>query len=573
MIKKYTNNISNRKLLMNLSVATLALVCYLIFAQINSDKKLSIEQTKSDLKRITYVISSNVELGFITVDQTLQRAAERQYFNILFGKSLKEDMMHNMAIWVNSTPHIEAMMIVDESRIVDVLYSKDEHDIGVKEGELFNIGNHFYAQKNNENAGSIISKSLITGSNDIFISRRIDTVEGGFGGIAVAVIDGNYLESLLKSVDGNQDLDTYIYTSDNTLLLGDVSGNKKEMFNAATSEHDVTHSTDDKNISIVERYVNDEFAIFAFDKLKNIPLSIAIMKQGNSFGNQWQTKKNNYIIFGIVFSLFILTIGFLVRLLDKQVQQSKDSEKKAIIASQTKSDFLAKMSHELRTPLNAIIGFSDMLSGGYFGKFNSAQAERIADISMCGHHLLELITDILDFSKGEVGKLKLKEDIVNIYSLINQSLRIVEQKAKIKNIKLVNNTKRNINSIYADKKKIQQIILNLLSNSVKFTPEAGSIAISAYLNSDGCFVIQVTDTGIGIAQDDIPKALSLFEQVNKDMAHEGTGLGLPLSKMFTELHGGQFRLESKQGSGTTIFIIMPKERVRKPIFEEEMALT
>jgi signal transduction histidine kinase len=220
------------------------------------------------------------------------------------------------------------------------------------------------------------------------------------------------------------------------------------------------------------------------------------------------------------------------------------------------------MSHELRTPLNAVIGFSEMLGAGYFGPLNDKQKERVQDINLCGTHLLQLISDILEFSKGEAGKLELQEEELDLKRAIEECARIVADRAKTKHITLHIDTEDGLPLLFADKRKVRQILLNLLSNAIKFTPAHGTVTVSARTDHHRQMHLLVTDTGIGIAEEDIPTALAVFGQVHRSQSHEGTGLGLPLCKMFAELHGGKLQLTSNVGEGTTVRIIFPETRVR-----------
>jgi signal transduction histidine kinase len=259
-------------------------------------------------------------------------------------------------------------------------------------------------------------------------------------------------------------------------------------------------------------------------------------------------------LFGSILSFFAIAMA-------KQIVRVQESEGAAILASQTKSEFLANMSHELRTPLNAIIGFSEMINSGYFGPLNAKQKERIHDINLCGSHLLQLITDILEFSKGDAGKLELIEEKVDLGEIVNEGVRIMNGKIKTKGLHLVVALEPDLACIWGDKRKIRQVLINLVSNAVKFTPENGTITITVRLDPQGNMHLTVSDTGIGISEADIPKALSVFGQVIHGKSHEGTGLGLPLCKMYAELHDGKLSLTSRLGEGTTVRVTFPHQRV------------
>ena len=237
--------------------------------------------------------------------------------------------------------------------------------------------------------------------------------------------------------------------------------------------------------------------------------------------------------------------------------------KRARAASQAKSDFLANMSHELRTPLNAIIGFSDMIGRELIGPAGNARyVEYALDINGSAQHLLSIINDILDFSKIEAGEMQLQEEAVNVAEVVGFCLRLVQHRAAQGDIKLHSSVADGLPAVRADERKLNQALLNLLSNSVKFTPTGGSVAIAVALQ-DSALAISVTDTGIGMSADQIAQALEPFGQVDNSLArsNDGTGLGLPLARALIELHGGDLAVESEIGKGTTVTITLPAQRI------------
>jgi signal transduction histidine kinase len=235
----------------------------------------------------------------------------------------------------------------------------------------------------------------------------------------------------------------------------------------------------------------------------------------------------------------------------------------AAASSQAKSQFLATMSHELRTPLNAVIGFSQLLEREIFGPLGDARyRDYVRTISESGTHLLNLINDVLDFSKSEAGKLELYEEELDLSESVAHVLRIVSGQAHNAQVTLVFEPAPGIWHVRADEKRVRQVLLNLLSNAIKFTPAGGKVAVRIY-ERNRMTALDVADTGIGIAAEDMPIALERFGQVDRERArkHEGTGLGLPLSKRLMELHGGELELQSTPGAGTTVTILFPEERI------------
>jgi signal transduction histidine kinase len=226
-------------------------------------------------------------------------------------------------------------------------------------------------------------------------------------------------------------------------------------------------------------------------------------------------------------------------------------------ASQHKSEFLANMSHELRTPLNAIIGFSEVLSEQMFGEINAKQAEYLSDILESGRHLLALINDILDLSKIEAGRMELEPTDFDLRAAIENSLVLVRERAHRRGITVGSTVDARLGMIRADERKVKQVLLNLLSNALKFTREAGRIDVQAVVR-DGVAEISVTDTGVGIAPEDQEAVFEEFRQVGTTAKKvEGTGLGLSISRKFIELHGGRIRVKSQLGIGSTFAFTLP----------------
>jgi signal transduction histidine kinase len=233
------------------------------------------------------------------------------------------------------------------------------------------------------------------------------------------------------------------------------------------------------------------------------------------------------------------------------------------LASRAKSEFLANMSHELRTPLNAIIGFSDLIERDATAPKQGPKSEKVGEyaghIHRAGQHLLGIISDILDISKIESGSFELNYDRHDIGEIVEGSVSLIRARAAAKKQTLDIKLPPGLPEVVCDSRRIKQVLLNLLSNANKFTPDGGTITLIAASERSGAITFAVTDTGIGMTPEQTAHALKAFAQVDSGYARlqEGTGLGLPLAKALVEQHGGRFVIHSAPDAGTTVAFTLP----------------
>jgi signal transduction histidine kinase len=239
-----------------------------------------------------------------------------------------------------------------------------------------------------------------------------------------------------------------------------------------------------------------------------------------------------------------------------------ESMKTAEAANHAKTEFLANMSHELRTPLNAIIGFSEVIKDELFGPGRKKYAEYARDIHGSGRHLLDLINDILDLSKLESGMLELREEEVVVETVIEECVNQVRNRAQKGQVTLAIEIDPGLPKLICDERALKQILLNFLSNAVKFTPAGGTVTAGVTRGPDG-MAVWVRDTGIGMSEAEIQIALVAFRQIDSKIArqHQGAGLGLSISKSLIESHGGRLSVESAPGKGTTMTAVFPASRI------------
>jgi PAS domain S-box-containing protein len=258
--------------------------------------------------------------------------------------------------------------------------------------------------------------------------------------------------------------------------------------------------------------------------------------------------------------------GVLIDVTERReaLEALRRAKETAELSNRSKSAFLANMSHELRTPLNAVMGFAEVIEREMFGPLGAARYKEYAsDIHASGEHLLQLINDILDLSKIEAGKIVLHEGQFHVADVIESSVTLLKQRAEAAHIRLAVRIASHLPQLRADETKIRQVLLNLLANALKYTPAGGEISVTARASRSRGLTISISDTGIGIRPEDLPRVLTPFGQVDNaaNRAQRGTGLGLPLAKSLVEHHGGNFELQSKPGKGTTVTVRFPAMRL------------
>ena len=254
----------------------------------------------------------------------------------------------------------------------------------------------------------------------------------------------------------------------------------------------------------------------------------------------------------------------LIGELEQAKSISDEARHRAEAANVAKSRFLAQMSHELRTPLNAILGFSEVMKSEIFGPHAvPVYKEYSADIHNSGVHLLNLINEILDLSRIEAGRYELNEEVVSLVHVVADCHHLLKLRGSSRGITIHEVFEQAMPRLWADERAIRQVVLNLLSNSIKFTPQGGEIWLKVGWTASGGQYLSVKDTGSGIAESEIPIVLASFGQGSNSIksAEQGAGLGLPIAKNLIDMHGGTFTLKSKLRIGTEVIVTFPPERV------------
>ena len=302
------------------------------------------------------------------------------------------------------------------------------------------------------------------------------------------------------------------------------------------------------------------------------PLSLQFINQGTPalLSGFIVTAEGRYA--GLGTALDVLTMA--VDRASARAEEPEDARLQAEAASRAKSRFLANMSHELRTPLNAIIGFSDLMQQSVFGGLGNERYDEYAnDINSSGHHLLQMIDEILDISKIEAGKFEPDFESLDIRELVNSSVRYFSVAVAQAGVTLNAEIDPGLEPVWADRRMVRQILLNLVSNAVKFTNAGGVVGVAVEALPD-CARIVISDSGIGIAAEDIPRALEPFGQVDSglDRRYGGTGLGLPLASALTVAQGGMFDIDSVVGKGTRVAFTLPWDRRDAALLDTDHAV-
>lgn len=296
----------------------------------------------------------------------------------------------------------------------------------------------------------------------------------------------------------------------------------------------------------------------------HIPIIIATgLDDTDSIERGFDAGATDFVTKPITWPLFAHRLKFILRV-NRMENELREAKREAELVSNAKSRFIANVSHELRTPLNSIIGFSEMLNNEVHGSLEIPEYANYSNvIHESGLHLLDIINDILEIAKCEAGTVTLKESEVCVSEIVDAALRQLTPRAQQSSIRLINDVPMDIPLIHADELRFRQILLNLMTNAVKFNRKDGEVRVGTTFDADGDLIISVTDTGVGIAETDIVRIMQPFQQAGERLAQsfEGAGLGVAIASEFSKLHGADLRYSSRLGEGTTVSLIVPRSRV------------
>jgi signal transduction histidine kinase len=482
---------------------------------------------------------------------------------------------------------IQAVFIDPAGKLVSTTYQPHVAPIDLSDRE------HVRIQLDGAFKGLFFGKPVtarVYNQTIIPISKRVEAKDGRLLGVLVFSLFPGQLTTLYKSVDFGRHgvialtgLDNVIrarFTQDNPDGLSEIGGS------IAGYPRPSLIPEDGRGSYIRTGPIDHMTRIYSYRRLEKYPLVVTV---GLDYQQELApSREHAKTIIGLAATMTLLLGGlaaFLIReigrrtiheikLADERAKlrtanyDLKTSMERAEAANQAKSMFLANMSHELRTPLNAIIGFSQIIKDQSMGPDNAKRyAEYAQDIWTSGEHLLELINNVLDISKIEAGKFELSEETLDPAEIVRESVMAVQNQIALKKVALEIRPPETPVFVHADALRLRQILINLLSNAAKFTPEGGKITVAIEAGQSGPLSFVVSDTGIGMSPKEVKVALETFGQVENTLVkrYEGLGLGLPLAKRFIERHGGRLVIDSVKGTGTVIRVELPAERVLRQL--------
>ena len=415
------------------------------------------------------------------------------------------------------------------------------------------------------------------------VAHRRESADGQFRGITIVAISANYLASFFNTLVSDRHNYSAGILRDNGVNLARYPDTNAELPALQRSDPlaGAVSSGSSDGLIVSGSLFDRDGQITAYRRVGNYPVYVSLNRTVASVLREWLLAISGYLAIGTM-AVLGLVLLCLVALRRTHREQTALAQARSLLhereaaygalqaakeevdeANQAKTNFLATMSHELRTPLNAIIGFSEIMMREKFGSIgNEKYREYVADIHNSGTHLLQVINDILDLSKASAGKFELDETVFDLSEVMRSVSQIAGGLAHAAGLSLNANVPENVPLVCGDQRKIAQVLLNLINNSIKFTTAGGTVTASVRCDPLLGMILTVSDTGSGIAPGDLERVMKPFEQGASPLnrLHPGTGLGLPLVKEIVEQHGGRLELSSELAAGTTVSVILPPER-------------
>ena len=553
--------------------AAIALIAVMLLVHLHDE---ATKQTRQTLSSLDIVLAEQTERSLDEVDLTLkdtltlllqQRGpASARTIRQLYGGRAVAQLLR--AEW-GGMPQLTSISLFDaHGRMVNSSAADAPANLDIS------FRSYFQRARDNRTPVQFISKPIkfqTTGMPAVLMVRRLEAPDGSFAGLISGAIPLDYFMNLYRDIYLGPGTAVSLFKRDGLLLaryppIPAVGTNVADLVSfPQVLAHDaagVIHSTG---------HILGTPLFIATHALNDLPLAVNVIMTDQRAYAEWRSELIGVVIaltviLGMIALLTVLALRHFasyVNLAEARLETTRATEARARAEAMTqaKSRFLANMSHELRTPLNAIIGFSEITETAMLGPLQQRYREYARDIRAAGNHLLEIVNDILDLSKAEANALKVGREPLDVAAIVAEVDRIVRAQAERANVSFDTRLDPDLPPVMGDETRFRQILINLVSNALKFTPAGGSVTVSAR-KAARHMVIEVKDNGIGMAEEDIPAALRPFEQLDNSIARKygGAGLGLPLTKHLVELLGGRFSITSAVNKGTTVAIEFEYQR-------------
>jgi two-component system, cell cycle sensor histidine kinase PleC len=548
---------------------------------INQSLEAALKNMQAAAANLAFASDEDVTHTLDTIDAAMQAVANR----MAGGRSRMNLYAWSRQFPIITAPTIEAVMISPKGKIIGATWTRKPAPQDVSDQEYF--------QKQREGGIDTPSvgkpvKSPGSGQMLIPVSERVEARNGSFVGVLTFFIAPGKLTTLYQSLDLGRDGIISLAGTDGVILAHITKSDPAGLHGAGVPLIRGTgpeFTAENSGGSYLQRSAIDGVTrVFAYRRGWDYPVIVAVGL--DYYEGVASTRARAQTMYVLTVSAALLLGGFALYLIweirnrtERDVELARErvkleaanaelvvSAERAEVANRAKSLFLANMTHELRTPLNAIIGFSQIIKDQIMGPVGKpVYADYANDICRAGEHLLEIVTNLLDISRIEAGKIDLKDELLDPADLVSVSLAAVRVQAENKHIELGADVPAVRPLVLGDALRLRQVLINLLSNAVKFT-EAGSVRVSLDWDADGAFSLTVSDTGIGMSPDEIATALEPFGQIENAITkkYEGTGLGLPLARHLAELHDGSVGITSVKGTGTSVRVQLPAKRIVWP---------